>query len=51
MLPEVAEVIVVIGMIGPEVFAGLSVVLAGLLCLGLGLWAADLGLAWAMYIL
>jgi len=55
MLPEAAEVVAVVGVIGPEVFVGLSAVppglLAGLLGSVLGLWAADLGLARAMYIL
>jgi len=51
MLPEAAEVVAVVGMIGPEVFAGPPAGLAGLSGLVLGLQAADLGLAWAMYIL
>ena len=51
MLLKVAEVIVVIGVIGPEVFVGLPAALAGLLHLGLRLWAAGLGLARAMCIL
>ena len=52
---EAAEVVAVVRVIGPEVFAGPSamppVVPAGLLCLRLGLRAADPGLVWAMYIL
>jgi len=55
MLPEAAEVVAVVGVIGPEVFMGPSVVPpavpAGLSGSVLGLWAADLGLARAMYIL
>jgi len=51
MLPEAAEVIVVVGMVGPEVFVGPPAVLAGLLGSVLGLRVADLGLARAMYIL
>jgi len=55
MLPEAAKVVAVVGMIGPEVFAGPSAVPPtvpdGLLGSVLGLWAADLGLAQAMYAL
>jgi len=51
MLLEAAEVVVVVGMIGPEVFAVPPAVLAGLSGSVLGLWVADLGSAWAMYIL
>jgi len=51
MLPEAAEVVVVVGMIGLEVFVGPSAVPAGLSGLVLGLQVADLGLARAMYIL
>ena len=55
MLPEAVEVAAVVGVIGPEVFAGLSTVppglSAGLSGSVLGLRAADLGLARAMYIL
>jgi len=51
MLPEAAEVVAVVGMIGPEVFTGLPAVLAGLSGSVLGLQVADLGSARVMYIL